>query len=432
MKRITPIISLILITLFISCTNDRAPEFIEKSNPNSILDQVYQEMITQKRVPEAIDVTKKNPKKIYVHYMPWFTSLEEDGYWGQHWTMLNRNPNRIDIDGKREIASHYYPIIGPYSSNDKDLQEYHLLLMKLSGIDGVIFDWYGARDVYDYNSIKKSTESFINKIEDVGIQFSIMYEDKVAENIQTQRIPKANLNAAITDLKYIEKTYFTSPNYLRKNDSEILFLFGPNYIKDPLDWEYINSKLNTTPQYINLWKGSNRLGNLSSGEFSWIDRNHLNTLYYYYEYTVENNIATIGGIYPGFNDYYYEGGWRTDPSTDWEIPHNNMQTLEETLNLTDQYPVDFIQLITWNDFGEGTMVEPTLEYGYGFLEKIQIYTGVTYSKKDLEIPYKLYLLRKKYKTDPKIQVILNRVYQLIFTLKLERAKTIIDAIEQTY
>lgn len=432
MKIITPIICLSIFSLLLSCANETTAIELEKTVRNDILEQAYQEMLTQKNTPNPGEVIKRNPKKVYVHYMPWFTSLEQDGYWGQHWTMTNRNPNNINALGKREIASHYYPLIGPYSSNDRNLQEYHLLLMKLSGIDGVIFDWYGSRDVYDYNSIKKSTESFIEKIEDVGLQFSIMYEDKVAENLKTQRIPTVNLNAAITDLKYIESTYFTSPNYLRKDNTEMLFLFGPNYIKDSLDWNQIELKLQSKPKLITLWKASNRLGSHSSGEFSWIDKNHTNTLSNYYDYTVQNNIATIGGIYPGFNDYYYEGGWRIDSTLDWEIPHNNEQTLQETLDLTDRYPIDFIQLITWNDFGEGTMVEPTLEFGFTPLEKIQIYTGVPFTKEDLELPYKLYTLRQKHKNNPRLQIILKRVYQLIFTLKLEKARAILVIIEQVY
>lgn len=438
MRKITLITCLSLITLFTSCTNEPAttedienPQIIN-SQDEYLLDNIYQEMITQREVPEPENVLKKNPKKIYVHYMPWFNNLEEDGHWGQHWTMTNRDPNIIDAQGRRQIASNYYPLIGPYSSNDKDLQEYHLLLMKLAGIDGVIFDWYGARNVYDYDQIKKSTESFIEKIEDVGITFSIMYEDKVAENLQTQRIPKQNLKAAILDLEYIENTYFASKNYLRKDNSEILFLFGPNYITDSLDWDYISTKLKSTPKFINLWKASDRLGNNSSGEFSWIDKYHTNTLINYYEYAQQNNIETIGGIYAGFDDYYFEGGWRTDPNLSWKIPHNQTQVLEETLTLADQYPVDFIQLITWNDFGEGTMVEPTLEFGYTFLEKIQTYTGVSYSKEDLELPYKLYILKKEHKNNPRLQLILKRVYQLIFTLKLERARKIINIIEQVY
>lgn len=428
MKRITQISSLSIIALIISCTNGK----IEDSINNGILEEAYQEMINQKKSPDPIDAPKTNSKKIYVHYMPWFNSIEQDGYWGHHWTMANRNPNNIDAAGKREIASYYYPLIGPYSSNDSNLQEYHLLLMKLTGIDGVIFDWYGSRDVYDYNLIKKNTESFIEKVEDVGLQFSIMYEDKVAENIKTQRIPKANLDAAVIDLQYIETTYFTSANYLRKNNSEVLFLFGPNYIKDPADWDYIISKLNSTPRLISLWKASDRLGMNANGEFSWIDKDHLNTLSNYYEYTLQNDIKTVGGVYAGFNDYYYEGGWRTDSSLDWKIPHNKGQVLQETLDLTNQYPIEFVQLITWNDFGEGTMVEPTLEFGFTLLEKIQSYTGVRYSQEDLQLPYQLYLLRQKHKKNTKVQIILKRAYQLIFTLELERAKTIIEAVEQVY
>jgi hypothetical protein len=34
-------------------------------------------------------------------------------------------------------------------------------------------------------------------------------------------------------------------------------------------------------------------------------------------------------------------------------------------------PWDIIQLVTWNDYGEGTMIEPTHEFGYTFLEVVQ-------------------------------------------------------------
>jgi glycoprotein endo-alpha-1,2-mannosidase len=130
-----------LLFLVISCDNET---IINNELSNDALEQAYQEVASQKQPPAPAEVIKNNAKKVYVHYMPWFFNLKQDGYWGQHWTMTNKNPNNIDITGKREIASHYYPLIGPYSSNDNDLQEYHLLLMKLSGIDGVIFDWYSS------------------------------------------------------------------------------------------------------------------------------------------------------------------------------------------------------------------------------------------------------------------------------------------------
>ncbi len=422
---------LFLMSLVISCEKDSV-KVIDNEQTNDALKEAYQQVTNQKEQPASAEVIKNNTKKVYVHYMPWFYNPEQDGYWGQHWTMTNKNPNVIDVNGKREIASHYYPLIGPYSSNDDDLQEYHLLLMKLSGIDGVIFDWYSSRDVNDYNALKKSTESFIKEIEEVGLEFAIMYEDKTAQYSTEQSETNSSIDNVVLDLQYIQNTYFTSDNYIKINDSELLFLFGPNFITDPLEWDNIIPQLDTTPYFMSLWEASNRLGQYAGGEYSWVDSNHMTTLSNYYQYSIENNIQTVGGAYPGFNDFYYEGGWRTNTDDDWDIVHNGTQVLNETLNLNASSPVEFIQLITWNDFGEGTMIEPTDEFGFSYLEEIQSYTGVDYTYDDLQLPYRLYLLRKEHKNDQRLQTILDRVYQFIFMLDLDHAKILLSTLEKKY
>ena len=83
--------------------------------------------------------------KIMVHYMPWFATKSYSrtiprpeyppgGHWW-HWEMGWINPENVDEEtGRRQIASHFYPLIGPYDSYDPDLMEYHVLLMKLAGI----------------------------------------------------------------------------------------------------------------------------------------------------------------------------------------------------------------------------------------------------------------------------------------------------------
>ena len=97
---------------------------------------------------------------LMVHYMPWFQARPIRDYWGWHWTMNHFNPDDIDGAGRREIASHYYPLTGPYDSDDLDVLEYQALLMKLSGIDGIIVDWYGIEDFWDYGLINESTCRF--------------------------------------------------------------------------------------------------------------------------------------------------------------------------------------------------------------------------------------------------------------------------------
>jgi len=56
---------------------------------------------------------------------------------GDGWTVAN-------------LASHFIPLTGPYDSSDEAVLDYQVQLMKLSGIDGVIVDWYGNANVNDY------------------------------------------------------------------------------------------------------------------------------------------------------------------------------------------------------------------------------------------------------------------------------------------
>src|ERR1700689_1899802 len=102
-------------------------------------------------------------KTVMVRYMPWFESQPFSGYWGWHWTMNYFNPNTINpTNGEQEIASWYYPLIGPYDSADPAVLEYHVLLMKLAGVDGVIVDWYGMDNFNDYALINTRTLDLLN------------------------------------------------------------------------------------------------------------------------------------------------------------------------------------------------------------------------------------------------------------------------------
>jgi len=121
-------------------------------------------------------VVKTNSQKVFVHYMAWFETpaTSGTGQWGQHWTMANENPNIILSSGRRQIASWFYPMIGPYASSDRDVLDYHLLLMKYAGIDGVIVDWYGTHNVLDYPLVRRNTDSLFSRIPGAGLRQSLV------------------------------------------------------------------------------------------------------------------------------------------------------------------------------------------------------------------------------------------------------------------
>lgn len=379
---------------------------------------------------QPMQINKSNPKRVYVHYLPWFQSKNHDGFWGQHWTMANKNPDNLDENGLNDVASYYNPLIGPYSSSDKHLQEYHFLLMKLSGVDGVIFDWYGCRDIHDFGVIKHATETFIPVLEDVGLEFSIMYEDRVAY-LETDNIFNDPVNRAKQDFEYIKNVYFKSNNYMSFNDFKIISIFGPHHINNATDWNTIYNVFDETdqPAFISLWALSNNLGNAFKGEFLWVAQDHLLAQDYYYNTYANNNTITIGSTYPGFHSFYSDGGW-INGANSWVLPKYDGLTFIESLNNSSLESADVIQIVTWNDFGEGTMIEPTHQFGFKYLSMLQEYTGSTHNENDLIVATKLYQTRKKYVSNTTVQGILDNSYIYMKELKINRVEQILQAIER--
>ena len=228
-------------------------------------------------------VEKTNSTQTYVHYMPWYESKDHDGYWGLHWTMSNKNPDIIDANGKREIASHYYPVVGPYSSNDPDLVTYHLLLMKLCGIDGVLIDWYGTYDVNDYAQNLINSEALIDQTSDIGIDFGIVYEDRTTENVVNAGRASTAVEAATKDFIYIKNQYYSSDNYIKVNGENLLLTFTPVHIETPSQWDQILAASGTDPLFLPLYGQSQDLGHNADGEYSWVTTNsdHFSGLQYF-------------------------------------------------------------------------------------------------------------------------------------------------------
>lgn len=367
---------------------------------------------------------KTNTTKVYMHYMPWFHSKEVSGYWGIHWRMANKNPETILPNGQRQIASHYYPLIGPYDSGDPDVIDYHLLLMKYAGIDGVLIDWYGSYNILDYGSNRTNANALIEGVKRTGLDFAIVYEEFTTEEV-ARRVAVTEIEAAQADVTYAQNEYFKSDRYIRIDNKPLLLTFGPRFFTTPAQWTEILSVLDPRPAFMPLWNHTHRTGaSNTSGEFGWVDFNaSLSELKKFYE---DNDPEIkIGSAFPGFHDFYQQGGWGDSYGN---VAHNDGITLTNTLNLTKSYTVPYLQLVTWNDFGEGTMFEPTVEFEYKYLETVQDYTGVTYRKSDLETIHTYFLKRKEHKGDAEAQKTLDSVFHHLNVLSVSKANELLQTL----
>ena len=374
----------------------------------------------------ALPVVKTNIQKIYVHYMPWFEdqTTSGTGKWGQHWTMANQDPNVVLADGRRQIASYFYPMIGSYASSDADVIDYHLLLMKYAGIDGMIVDWNGTHNVYDYPLIKRNTDSLFKKIPAAGLQFAICYEDAQLANVKAVA-GIDTVTAAQQDFAYLESQYFNSSSYIKINGQPLLLCFGPQGMKIPNDWVQAFSGLAKKPRLLSLAYQGGVTGSAGSGEFIWVQSTNLTNLQDYYNGRAGGLATSFAGAYPGFKDFYKPGG---RGNTLFVIDHSNTATLHNTLNLAKTSGSAYLQLITWNDYGEGTMIEPTLDFNFSFLQTIQQYTGVSYTVTELQLIYKWYTLRKKYKGNTAVEQQLTQAYNYLVALDVAKATAIISGI----
>ncbi len=376
--------------------------------------------------PVAIE--KTNSTKIYVHYMPWFETNESsaDKKWGYHWTMANKNPNTIGENNRREIASYYYPLIGPYHSGDKNVIENHLLLMKYSGIDGVLIDWYGTYDVFDYRMVKENTEQLIAMLNKVGLEYAIVYEDRVTKSSVDAGKAISVTAAAKTDLAYMEKNYFDDANYIKVNGKPLLLNFGPIVLQTPAEWTNVFNTITTKPTFITLWDQSVEAGANASGEYAWVYKDNSYLTNFYINTKPKLNVA-IGSAYPGFKDFYAEGGGGA--AIGWTIEHNNGVTLDETLALAKNVNLNFLQLITWNDFGEGTMFEPTVEFGYTYIEKVKAFAGVKNTESVFPEISKMYNLRIEKKSNADVQQKLDQAFNYFVSAQPAKAKQLINEIK---
>jgi hypothetical protein len=383
---------------------------------------------------QSVAVTKTNPTKIYMHYMPWFQTPNILGgtsgsQWGYHWKMQTQNPNIVDATGKRQIASHYYPMIGPYDSTDPNVLEYHMLLMKYSGIDGVMIDWYGQQGSNgDVGSLLTASNAIANQTGQFGLGVGVVLEDRFAQNVAQEQ----------TNMNYLRDNYFNKSNYIKygPNNSPLMYNFGPITFQTPSQWSQILPATGTDPEFLTLPYQSNEAGANADGEFAWPyqDANtsdHLSVLRSFYTTqasSLKNSGKIAAGVaYPGFNDFYAQGG---AGSTLFYIPENGGQTLTDTLNLYNTYKsnLSMLQLATFNDFGEGTQFEPTVEDGFRSLNQIQQFTGVSYGTAELQFIYELYLARKKYAGKTAIESQLDQVSNDLDGLNVSAAEALFATV----
>ena len=200
---------------------------------------------------------------------------------------------------------------------------------------------------------------------------------------------------------WLQEHCFSSQAYLTVDNRPALFVFGPQYFTDG-QWNQLFSVLPQSPFFYTL----SRSRKCGDGVFGWPPMHgHTTTLEQWHGYLANlyaenrNGTTCVGTVFPQFHDIYEKMGVHKSYGF---LDAQGVKTFEATLDMALRSNCEFIQLVTFNDYGEGTMIEPTVEFGYRYLEIIQQRQKqehgrlFSYSAEYLRLPVTLYRLKKKH------------------------------------
>lgn len=299
---------------------------------------------------------------VLAHYMPWFQADPAAQRWGWHWTMNAFDPAKVDATGRRDIAAAAYPVIGPYDSGDRDVIEYHLLLMKLAGIDGVVIDWYGRADLFDYADIHRNTQRVMESAERIGLLVAICYEDQtIGKLVEAGRVASVDRVAhARREIEWLSREWFTRPCYLLHDGRPVLLSFGNAGLTDE-EWAQTLQGLSPAPAYLS----EHRRRPCAEGGFDWPQPAAGVAAQQQFLTEASTWRVAMASAYPRLEDSYRRAGVGPGYGV---IADRGGATFRDTLIRAHASGLPYVQLCTWNDWGEGTQVEPSREFGYRDLE----------------------------------------------------------------
>jgi PKD repeat protein len=283
--------------------------------------------------------------KIYAHLVPWF------GF-GDH----------VEVG---------------YTSSDVQQIQKQVADMISRGIDGVIIDWYGRGEFHrNFVEYDQGVQSLMLEAEKhTGFTFALM-EDVGA--LKACAAGKCNpTDALIEDLNYAQRTYQGSPAYMQYNGRPVVFFFGVEAYN--IDWHRVRSRVAGNPVFI--FRNAGAFNHVDSdGGYAWVEpraredkgngEQHKNKADdsslnlpdmgyldgYYFSATHHPDDLALGAGYKGFDDSI--ALWSRNRFIDQQCGRAWLASIAEAGKYySETTQMSGIQLVTWNDYEEGSEFE---------------------------------------------------------------------------
>ncbi|RME42883.1 MAG: hypothetical protein D6795_20320, partial [Deltaproteobacteria bacterium] len=271
------------------------------------------------------------------------------------------DPDAYREDGCRDIGATDCPAFDVYDSNDPAALERHLEEIAGAGIDFLVVSWWGIGSFED-----QAFAHLLAAIEASGSPLSA--------TIYYEVVPEGDPARAIEDLTYIRDTYAASPAFFDVDGEPVVFIYGRAVGQlSPQGWRSVFESVEAQgPVHVSFdWPADadrfdppsgvdsvhfyNPVGDLVSGAYS---------AGMYESYVAGAHRAGLGAaltVLPGYDD---SNIGREHPIV---LPREGGAVYEMLWKDAIAADPDWVLVTTFNEWHEGSEIEPSIEYGDTYL-----------------------------------------------------------------
>jgi hypothetical protein len=285
------------------------------------------------------------PKTVFIYYYAWYGNPTADGQW-MHWQDNGHLP-------PQDISSSFYPALGPYSSGDLQTIDRHMRWIAGANINALIYSWWGQNDY---------TDQVARKVLDAAADYNL----KVSFLIEPY--PGRTPRSLCLDVEYLLKKYGNHPALFQSaqktaysqnpGSRPMFFIYNPDFA--PGEMKQVADEIHASDHDSLLLVQSTNAGLIDAmhvdGLFAY---EAVQSVMHFYKGLVrtinQKNSIFVPCVSPGFN-------MRRTANREalWFRPRLAGSTYDEWWQETIAADPQFVAIISFNEWHEGTQIEPAL------------------------------------------------------------------------
>jgi glycoprotein endo-alpha-1,2-mannosidase len=308
-----------------------------------------------------------------VHY-PWYgTPQGPSGRW-RHWNHARleipegrvlgfHDPRREVRPGRLDIGAIHYPDGGPYDSRDRSRIQAQLRAAAAAGLDGFAVSWWGRE-----SDEARVLPLLFREARDAGLVLAPYYE--------TGELWRRGAAGVARDLLALLERHEREPAWLRVGGAPVVFLYAAHRLR-PAAWDAVLGHLARAGRRLFLVAEAPRPEWLAARP-DWLAR--FDALHVYTPVHILARDGDLAAAYRAFAALARQSGRPFVPAVapgfddravrvpGTVVPRAGGATYARTWRAALATEPAWVLVSTWNEWHEGSEIEPSVEHGDRYLE----------------------------------------------------------------